>query len=145
MEHITPDMMRHLLSVGFIDPDYEHFLNYGMEFEHNDVCCYIGGRDDADFTPENQTVASEGLWLPDTDQLLSWLSRNDFSADIAMSEGIFHITATDLQTSESYTGGGTPLAFALHKVIYKICKASRRSYKPAPILRLEIQQDDSAD
>ena len=145
MEHITPDMMRQLLSVGFRDPDHEHFLNCGMVFEHDRFCCYIGGREDADFTPEDQQTASEGLWLPDTDQLLSWLSRNDFAADIRMSNGNFIVRAVDQQTGSSYTGGGYPLAFALHKVIYKICKSNQHPYRPAPVLRLEIYPDGPAD
>ena len=145
MEHITPDMMRQLLSVGFSDPDHEHFLNCGMVFEHDHVCCYIGGRDDADFTPEDQQTASEGLWLPDTDQLLNWLSRNDFNADIRMDNRTFSVCAVDQQSGNSYTGGGYPLAFALHKVIYKICKANPHPYRPAPVLRLEIHQDGPSD
>ena len=143
MEHITPDMMRQLLSVGFTDPDHEHFLNYGMVFEHNSVCHYTGGRDDADFIPADRKIAWEGMWLPDTDHLLSWLSRNDFSAEISMTSGNFCVSATDQQTGKSYSGGGTPLAFALYKVIYKICKSNHRLYRPAPIHRLEIQLDDS--
>ena len=143
MEHITPHMMRQLLSVGFTDPDYEHLLNFGMVFEHNAVCRYIGGQDDADFTPADRKIASEGMWLPDTDHLLSWLSRNDFAADIRMSNGNFSVCAVDQQNGTSYCGGGTPLAFALYKVIYKICKSNHRLYRPAPIHRLEIQQDDS--
>ena len=141
MDHITPHMMRQLLSVGFTDPDQEHFLNYGMVYEHQNVCCYIGGRDDADFTPVDRQIAEEGLWLPDAHQLLHWLSRNNFTAEIRMEDGYFHVCATDSLNGHSYRGGGFPLSYALCKVIYKVCKSNCRPSRPEPILRLDIQQE----
>ena len=140
MDYITPYMMKKLQDVGFSYPDFEHHLNYGMVYAYRGSEHFIGANCDSDFSDEDRAAAREGLWLPDSDQLLSWLQSNGFDLSIALDsqQPRYSISAKDLHNSACYTGGGYPLAFALHKVIYKICKSGRRSYIPEKLLQLEI-------
>ena len=140
MDHITEPMMRQLLSVGFSYPDDEHHLNYGMLYYYLDSYYYIGGSECKDFSETDILAAREGLWIPDVSQLLEWLKSNAFAVSIQLDaeESYFHITATDVCTDTTYTGGGPLLSHALHKVILKICKANLRTYIPEEKLRIPI-------
>lgn len=140
MDNITEYMMRQLQSAGFSYPDYEHHLNFGMLYAWKGTTYRIGGWEDGDFTETDRQAAKEGLWLPNGSQLLGWLKGCGFSVSIRLDAdaGYFYVTAADLESGDQYTGGGPVLSHALHKVIYKICKSSRRPYRPDPILRANI-------
>lgn len=138
MDNITEYMMQQLQSVGFSYPDYEHYLNFGMLYIWKGNTYRIGGWEDGDFSENDRQAAAEGLWLPDSDQLLSWLNGCGFTVSMqSNADGYFHITATNSIDGNQYNGGGPLLSHALHKAIYKICK-SGGPYRPEPILRLEI-------
>lgn len=143
MDNITESMMLKLKSVGFCYPDYEHRLNMGMVYSYQGIEYCIGGWENGEFTEADRLVAKEGLWLPDGAQLLAWLRSNAFSVAIHLdaAEQYWHVCATDSVTGAEFTGGGIPLAYALHKVIYKICKSNQREYNPVSTLQLAIQND----
>ena len=48
------------------------------------------------------------------------------------------VTATDLCNGTQYSAGGGNFAYALYKLILKICKSQLRPYTPREIERLEI-------
>ena len=138
MDNITEYMIRQLQSVGFSYPDYEHHLNFGMVYAWNSGTYRIGGCEDGTFSKTDRQAAAEGLWLPDSDQLLSWLKGCGFTVSMQLdADGYCHVTATDSGSGNQYSGSGPVLSHALHKAIYKICK-SGGPYRPEPILRLEI-------
>lgn len=144
MDNITEYMMRQLQDVGFTYPDYEHHLNFGMVFLWQGEPFHIGGHEDRDFSEADHQAAAEGLWLPDSSQLLDWLKGCGFTLSIQLdNDGYYHITATDPTGGSQYTGGGLLLSHALHKVIYKICKSGQ--YRPAPTLRLPITAEESSN
>jgi hypothetical protein len=143
MDNITEYMMRQLQSAGFRYPDYEHNLNSGMlyAYEGTEYCI---GWDGTEFSETDRLVAEKGLWLPDGDQLLRWLTENGFriKIDWDCETESFQINAADQNKNCQYTGGGKPLSYALHKVIYKICKSNPGQYIPENTLRLTILKDE---
>ena len=139
MEYITIDTLRKMRAAGFSYPDYEHFLNYGMLYHYNGDEYSIGGFSAGDFSDKDKSIAENGEWLPDSNQLLEWLIDTNFKINISVGdEKYFSIQATDLINGNLYNGGGATLADALAKTITKICKSNQRPYIPKPKLRLEI-------
>lgn len=141
MDNITEYMMRKLQSVGFSFPDYEHHLNFGMLYAWNDSTYRIGGWEDGEFSELDHQAAADGLWLPNSSQLLDWLKGCGFTASIRLdADGYFHVTAAEPSSGRQYTGGGPLLSHAMHKVIFKICKSG--SHCPAPVLRIPIPPEE---
>ncbi len=138
MYNITIETLRKMQKAGFSYPDYEHWLNRGMVYDYHDDEYVIGGFCGDDYSQQEREVARECEWLPDADQLLSWLKDTDFKVSMDMENGYFSIEATDMINGAVYNGGGFTLADALAKVIMKICKSKRRPYQPKPMLRCEI-------
>ena len=135
--------MRQLQSVGFSYPDYEHHLNFGTVYGWRGSAYRIGGWEDGELSETDRQAAAEGLWLPDSSQLLSWLKGCGFTVSMQLdADGYCHVTATDAGNGNQYSGGGPVLSHALHKTIYKICKSGIR-YSPQPPLRLEIMSDET--
>lgn len=144
MDNITEFMMKKLLSVGFSYPDYEHHLNSNMLFSYQGRIYCIGGWWGEEYTETDKKMVQEGQWLPSGNQLLEWLTQNDFNVkiDFELQEQYFHILAIDSVNGQQYTGGGLLLSYALHKVIYKICKSNLRSYIPRSRLVLEVLDEE---
>lgn len=142
-DHLTEIMMARLQSVGFRFPDFEHELNSGMFFSYQNKTYCIGGWWGKEYSQEERNIVSEGLWLPDSSQLLRWLIDNDFSIsiDIDSHDYYFHVFTLDSTNGCQYAGEGQVLSYALYDVIYKICKAKRRKYIPDRILTLDVIND----
>ena len=139
MDNITINTLRELKAVGFSYPEYEHLLNLGMLYFYQNDEYQIGGSCGADFTEQDQIIAQQGEWLPDSSQLLDWLGNTDFSVNILMDDvHHFSVQATDTVNGLLYTGGGYGLSNALAKVILKICKSKQREYTPRETLMLRI-------
>ena len=122
---ITKEMMDKLLSVGFGFEELEgHLESPGNVFFYNGVEHTLGGAwDGSPVREEDQKIAREGLWLPDTDHLMLWLERRDVSVDISYSsdEGYFHGTAKT-EDGETFEGGGPDLQMCLYKLVFKVCR-----------------------
>ena len=122
---ITKQMMDKLLSVGFMFEEFEENLDGpGNVFFYNGTEHTIGGAwDGSPVSEEDKKIASEGLWLPDTDHLMLWLERSDVSVDISYSsdEGYFHGTAKT-EDGEAFEGGGPDLQMCLYKLVFKVCR-----------------------
>ena len=140
MDHITAHTMRRLVAAGFRFPDYEGFLDYGMVYNHQNDDYYIGGYSRTPFDKEMQLVVDEGIWLPDSEQLLSWLQLTGFnvSVNIDVTSREYSVVATDLHNNLMYCAKAFSLVECLANVILKICKSNKRTYLPESILRLEI-------
>ncbi len=144
MDYITIDTLRKLQAVGFTYPEYEHFLNVGMLFFYNDDEYLIGGFCNDNFSEKDIEVAQQGVWLPESSQLLEWLKNTHFNVKITLNEEAYYsVQATDTINQSLYSGSGYPLANALAKVIIKICKSKQRAYIPEPTLRLHIEQEST--
>ena len=122
---ITKQMMDKLLSVGFRFEEFEEHLDSpGNVFFYNGTQHTLGGAwDGSPVREEDQKIAREGLWLPDTDHLMLWLERRDVSVDISYSsdEGYFHGTAKT-EDGETFEGGGPDLQMCLYKLVFKVCR-----------------------
>lgn len=143
MNCITYHMMQQLRAVGFSFPDYEHCLNLGMVFYYNNDEYYIGGFGNSEYSKLAIVAAREGCWLPSEDQLLEWLYLVGFDVDIHLTSDLmrFRVTAKDQVNQMQYFAQGGSLAYALHKLIYKICKAKKRQYIPRSLNRIELSSD----
>lgn len=114
-----------LRRIGFTYQFWDQNPQKGMVFWYRGQEWVVGGRvlsKDIDI-PED--VVKKGLWLPDSDYLLMWLSDNDFTIDIKY-EGRYYAVAEDPYTHTRYKGAHDTLAFALSKVISKIYKKKER-------------------
>lgn len=133
-----------LKKIGFQFPDYEHFCEAGMTYWYNKKEYVIGGFWDQKQTAFDHEVAENGVWLPDSEQLMEWLQRNDFDVIIHWNDALqyFDVHATDMQTSTRYDAGGGDICNSLGKLIKKICKSNERDYIPRPVERLEIIPED---
>ena len=138
MDHISIETLGKLRAVGFTYPEYEHFINYGMVYYYNGDEYFIGGYSTGDFSERDKEVAKYGEWLPDSSQLLSWLTDTAFSVTISVEDLFFSVQAIDTVDGTQYIGRDVTPANALAKTIIKICKANRRPYVPPIKPRLEI-------
>jgi len=125
-------MVCKMKTVGFSYPEYEHFLNYGMVYYYLEDEYIIGGPCDADFSEQDRKVAQEGVWLPDTTQLLSWLDACLITYKIHWNStaNCYNIEMIDELLGAKFCSGGIILVDALAKGIIKLCKAGLRKYVP---------------
>ena len=140
MSCITYFMMKKLKAVGFSFPAYEDFKDQGRVFYYQDREYHIGGFVGSGYTEIDDIAAKEGCWLPTETELLEWLWLVDIDVSIQSpsQRRQVHVDAKDCINGMEYSASGGDLAFALYKVIYKICKSKLRPYVPAEIERLEI-------
>ncbi len=118
-------MMEKLLSVGFRFEDSEgHLESPGNVFFYNGVEHTIGGSwDGSPISEKDKIIARDGLWLPDTDQLMLWLEWHDISVNISYSseDRYYHGTAKT-EDGETFKGGGPDLQMCLYKLVFKVCR-----------------------
>lgn len=134
-----------LLKLGFHFPDYEHLCEEGMTYWYNETEYVIGGGDGQPYTAFDHELAEKGTWLPDAEQLMEWLQRNDFDVIIHWNDAMqwFDVHATDMQARVRFDAGGGDLCNSLGKLIQKICKANYRDLTPRPVECLEIISEDT--
>lgn len=134
-----------LLKLGFHFPDYEHLCEEGMTYWYNETEYVIGGGDGQPYTAFDQKLAEKGTWLPNAEQLMEWLQRNDFDVIIHWNDAMqwFDVHATDMQARVRFDAGGGDLCNSLGKLIQKICKANYRDLTPRPVECLEIISEDT--
>lgn len=142
MDYITVHTLRKLKKAGFSYPEYEHSLQTGMVYYYQDDEYTIGGGTFASFSEFDKAAARDGEWLPDSEQLLSWLKYTDFKVDISVEGNYFAVQATDLINGSVFTRDGFTLANALAFLIRKICKSKQREYVPRSPLILQVLEND---
>lgn len=137
---ITYQMMQELRNVGFSFPAYENFINLGMVFYYKDDEYYVGGFCNSEYSETDLTAGQKGCWLPTESELLEWLHLTDFDVNIQLTGSIMclHVTGRDRTNQMEYGACGGSLAYALHKLIYKICKSNKRPYVPRYVERIEL-------
>ena len=122
---ITKEMMEKLLSVGFRFEEFEgHLESPGEVFFYNGVEHTIGvAWDGSPISEKDKIIAREGLWLPDTNQLMLWLEWHDISVNISYSseDRYYHGTAKT-EDSETFEGGGPDLQMCLYKLVFKVSR-----------------------
>lgn len=140
MQHITVQTMRKLQSVGFCYPEYEGFLNYGMVFNYQGDDFYIGGLSGTPLGKELHWISTDGVWLPDSEQLLNWLQMANFNVSVQIDAKTlaFSILAIDNENGAQYEAEAFNLVQCAANVVYKICKSQKRLYIPKSRLRIEI-------
>ena len=135
----TVDKLR---AVGFAFPQLEHTCNVGNVYGYNGETYTIGGKwGNSSYTEQEKTIAKEGTWLPNEDDLMRWLELTHHSVQIHYSadERYFHGTATNANGTV-FVGSGPTLLCCLEKLIYKICKQSKTPVIPDTIEILEIEE-----
>ena len=121
---ITKEMLEKLRSVGWSFGEYEKTVGLGQVFHYQGVEHTIGGSWDASsLSEEDQTIIREGIWLPNTDDLMYWLWCEGVSVKISCTagDGYFHSEGI-LSTGECLTGGGPDLQMCLYKLVFKVAR-----------------------
>ena len=126
MSYLTVEMINKLRNAGFSFPQMEENLcNPGNVFFYEDCEYVIGGKcDGSPLSAFDLKAAQEGIWLPNTDDLMLWIQwKADKDVSISYdNEKMYFYGEARGKDGKVYTGSGPDLLCCLYKLALKICK-----------------------
>lgn len=129
---------KELYAAGFTYKYYQEPLNYqkGMTFWYNEKEWVFGGNVLDSKSPLPDEIKN-GIWLPDADYFLLWLTENDFVFTIEYNS-LYRVEATDTLTNFKYRAKGANLSQALAYLIINIYRKKIRTYDNKEIMRYDL-------
>ncbi|NOW06141.1 hypothetical protein [Clostridium beijerinckii] len=111
-----------LKELGFRRHEYNDKVYPTDIFEYNGETWSVGGR----IVPNGNLICNEdiyinGVWLPNIDDLLSWLENNDCTYNLSYNGLGYKIVIVD-RNNKVFKGKGGTLEFSIFNALIKILK-----------------------